>query len=391
MFDCISTTIAGLTVAPGCAAIADALAGLERLRAKIVAALVEIDRTGAWAAEGDTSLTAWLKRQGVSELDAAHLARAAVGLRHAPVTSAAYETGDLTGAQIDAVFANVRAAHRELFAEHEAELVPVLVGLSARETADAMQAWRRYADAVLDERQPRESELSLTRLPDGRRMLRGDLSPRVGRLLETALRLAQRRDLPDEPARTAVTRRADALEDICAFFLDHRDTSTSKRHRPHVHVGIDLDALQAGRPGETLDGEPVDPVEIAALACDADVRRVLWRGRSTILDFGHVTRIVPKNLARAVAERDRHCRFPGCDRPAHWSDVHHIVAWYHGGPTVLGNLILLCGRHHHLLHRQRWRIVLHDDATVTFTLPDGRIRTTRPPPRIRSPAAPAAA
>jgi predicted restriction endonuclease len=71
--------------------------------------------------------------------------------------------------------------------------------------------------------------------------------------------------------------------------------------------------------------------------------------------------------------------------------VHHIVAWYHGGPTVLGNLILLCGRHHHLLHRQRWRIVLHDDATVTFTLPDGRIRSTRPPPRIRSPAAPAAA
>ncbi len=386
MFAPVSTVIAGLSVAPGCAAVADALVGMERLRAKIVAALMEVDRSGEWATEGDTSLTAWLKRQGVSSLDAVHLARAAVGLRHAPVTAAAYETGDLTGAQIDAVFANVRAAHRDLFAEHEAELVPTLRGLPAKETADAMQAWRQYADAVLDERAPRESELSLTRLPDGRRMLRGDLSPRLGRLLATALGLAHRWDLPDEPTRTAAMRRADALADVCSFFLDHRNASTPKLQRPHLHVGIDLEALRRGLPGETLDGEPVDAAELAVLACDADVRRVLWRGRSSVLDYGHVTRIVPKNLARAVAERDRHCRFPGCDRPAHWSDVHHIVDWYHGGPTVIGNLLLLCGRHHHLLHRQRWRVDLHDDATVTFTLPDGQTRTTRPPPRIRGPA-----
>ncbi|WP_442860877.1 HNH endonuclease signature motif containing protein [Amycolatopsis sp. CA-230715] len=42
-------------------------------------------------------------------------------------------------------------------------------------------------------------------------------------------------------------------------------------------------------------------------------------------------------------------RSPEC-APRH-CEAHHVVEWAHGGLTELGNLVLLCGHHHRLLHR----------------------------------------
>ncbi|HYU62235.1 MAG TPA: HNH endonuclease signature motif containing protein, partial [Verrucomicrobiae bacterium] len=44
---------------------------------------------------------------------------------------------------------------------------------------------------------------------------------------------------------------------------------------------------------------------------------------------------------RALIARDRHCQWPGCERPASWCDGHHIVFWAHGGGDDLENLCLL--------------------------------------------------
>jgi hypothetical protein len=38
--------------------------------------------------------------------------------------------------------------------------------------------------------------------------------------------------------------------------------------------------------------------------------------RSAILDYGTTTGTIPAPLYNALVVRDRHCRFPGCDRPA---------------------------------------------------------------------------
>jgi hypothetical protein len=43
------------------------------------------------------------------------------------------------------------------------------------------------------------------------------------------------------------------------------------------------------------------------------------------------------------------CAFPGCNN-RRFVDVHHAVAWYDGGPTDLGNLVLLCRKHHRAQH-----------------------------------------
>jgi hypothetical protein len=49
-----------------------------------------------------------------------------------------------------------------------------------------------------------------------------------------------------------------------------------------------------------------------------------------------------------------------------------------GGPTVIMNLVMLCSKHHHLLHKTRWTAVLEPDGTLHITGPDGETRTTHP-------------
>jgi hypothetical protein len=86
-------------------------------------------------------------------------------------------------------------------------------------------------------------------------------------------------------------------------------------------------------------------------------------------------------MRRAVVARDRHCRFPGCDRPQSWCDAHHIVHWADGGETSLENLVLLCRRHHRLTH-QRFSIETIENRRV-FRRRDGSMlddRAGRAPP-----------
>ena len=62
--------------------------------------------------------------------------------------------------------------------------------------------------------------------------------------------------------------------------------------------------------------------------------------------------------------------------------AHHITHWADGGPTALGNLVLLCGHHHRLIHSGPWRIETTTPGDFDFHPPDGTIRPTgdRAPP-----------
>jgi Domain of unknown function (DUF222)/HNH endonuclease len=101
------------------------------------------------------------------------------------------------------------------------------------------------------------------------------------------------------------------------------------------------------------------------------------------LDIGAITETIPVHLRRAVAVRDRHCRFPGCDQPVAACQPHHIIPRSQGGPTCLTNLLTLCSFHHLIaVHRWGWGIALHPDGTVTATSPDGShtLHSHGPPP-----------
>jgi hypothetical protein len=116
---------------------------------------------------------------------------------------------------------------------------------------------------------------------------------------------------------------------IAKRFLDDQEQPPARRNRPHVNVIVTRDDLEAGRGGECSDGTVLDGPSLASLVCDSVWHRVVMAG-SVILDYGTATRTISPNLFNALVVRDRHCRFPGCDRPASWADAHHVVHAPHG-------------------------------------------------------------
>jgi hypothetical protein len=147
--------------------------------------------------------------------------------------------------------------------------------------------------------------------------------------------------------------------------------------RFQVVVHVDAGSLR-DREGESelADGTPIATETARRLACDAAIVALLERaGRP--LSVGRKTRSIPPALRRALAGRDRGCRFPGCtnDRGV---DAHHIQHWVNGGATSLENLVQLCRHHHRLLHEGGYTVT-KKGADFVFRRPDGR--QIRPLPR----------
>jgi Domain of unknown function (DUF222) len=372
--------------------LSEAFALAERLNAKLVVAVGDHDAAELWRHDGATSMTAWLRHHARrSGRDAALCTKTARRLRELPVTAAAYRDGILSGGQVQAIVVNLKDRSVGLFARHEAALVPELAGLAVHETGVAMQEWARRAEAVLGDDTDKASPqrwLHLSRILDGRRELSASFDPEGGAVIATALRLAATPDVDGEPARSPAQRRADALVDVCRRFLDHQQDRQGGRHRPHLNVITTLDDLDGRGQGRLVDGSVLDPVTVQRLACDSGIHRVITAGRSSILDYGTTTRTVPANLYNALIIRDRHCRFPGCDRSPEWTEAHHVHWATHGGATALDNLVLQCSRHHHLLHSPGWHAKLLPDATLEITDPHGHTHTSTPPNQRRAPPLP---
>jgi hypothetical protein len=382
VFEELGTAIDALDIPLDGAALA-ALVGLrDRLDAHNSDAVAAHDRARLWELDGATSMTAWLAdRAAMPRPRAAATVSRARKLTHLPVTARAWRDGTLSSSQVEAIAAHLDPDTVDLFADHEHVMVPTLVGLSVRDVAAAMGAWRECASVDRDPKPEPSSALYLSSTLCGRWRLDGNLGVETGELVATALRLAQTPDTDGEPARSVVSRRADALGDICRHFLDHQQARRGGRHRPHLNLVLDLHRYRALRSAgaASVDGTHFDRTSTDRLLCDAAIHRVLSHGRSAILDYGTTTRTIPAPLYNALVVRDRHCRFPGCDRPAAWCEGHHIHPWQAGGPTQPANLVLLCSRHHHLLHRPRWHTKLLPDTTLEVTDPTGRVRTSQPP------------
>jgi hypothetical protein len=219
----------------------------------------------------------------------------------------------------------------------------------------------------------------------------GDLDPETGETLLTALaavRDADARARAADDRRTPAQRRADALGEICRQWLDGADRPAIGGERPHVAVTVDAGALgraepaggggraPGGRVGVMSELGHVGPVPVGLakqLARDASVMRVVMSAPSEPLDVGRRTALVSPAMRRALIARDGGCRFPGCDRPPAWCDAHHVVHWADGGPTSLGNLVLLCRRHHRIVHARGGFGVAVEDGRIVFRDPAGAV------------------
>jgi hypothetical protein len=75
-----------------------------------------------------------------------------------------------------------------------------------------------------------------------------------------------------------------------------------------------------------------------------------------------------------------HCRFPGCDMPHQFVQIHHVKHWVHGGHTDRSNLIMLCGFHHRLIHNTPgWVISGNPNQRLVFANPNNKKYFSDPP------------
>ena len=226
-----------------------------------------------------------------------------------------------------------------------------------------------YADeqALLVE----ERSLSLTPCEDGGYVLGGKLDAVGGATLRTALEpLARRSDREDD--RDKSRRLADALLELAEHALDSGRVPSTGSQRTHLQVTASFETLlgHLGAPAAELEFSlPISARTVQRFACDCNLTRVLLDADSAVIDVGRSRRVVSGSTRRALNCRDRHCAWPGCDRPANWTAAHHLKHWMHGGSTDLGNLALLCHRHHWMVHEGGWQLVRDDE---------GRLLTIRP-------------
>jgi hypothetical protein len=400
---------------------------LERLEGQWLRELAGVDGRGAAGADQGTpaeSTAAWLRnRTRMGHTDAHQRVRVARALHRGPLarTARALAAGELSYQHAAALTRSTQELPAATTAAAELVLLEAARRLDPPGLRKVVGHLCEVADPDAAEQQAlrRHDRRGLWVAPtfEGMVTVDGLLDPEAGETLLTALEpLARPTTAEDE--RSAAQRNADALTELARRQLEGGRLPQSGGVRPQVTVTIDLASL-LGQPG-LLGGEggcvgPLPAETARRLACDATLTRVLVTrhphhhpvgqdgdrhtaresgdgdptgglaarlraamtllppalggARSEPLEVGRATRVVAPAQRTALTVRDGGCRFPGCDRPLAWCEAHHLRHWLHGGPTDLGNLLLLCRAHHHAVHEGGWRLHRHPDGTLTATPP----------------------
>jgi hypothetical protein len=347
---------------------------IDRLHARAARLIAQTGQTEAFRHDGYSSLTALLKhRMSLHPGEAQRMVSRANGLERAPLVALAFERGLISGAQVDALLEARCSAPPEVFAEAEGRLLQLALETPlVRELRKRLDYWLDQVardDLGADRNLVRDLR-SLTLRRDGDMIrINGWVDIEAGERLRATLE-------PGPPAqgdtRSAPARRADLLIDIM----------NGASNRPDILVHVSSDTLVGNGPGisETGHGTFLTRDEIRRLACDASLTRIIFDPDSRPLDVGRAKRLVTPALRAAVCARDLKCVFPGCDRPSHWCDVHHLHHWSEGGETSVDNLILLCRHHHVLIHEGGWRIT-GSPRSLRFFRPNGSELGVDPSPR----------
>jgi hypothetical protein len=292
-----------------------------------------------------------------------------------------------------AVLAAARTAGR-LSAEHTAVILEALAKLpdrAAREDLEAAED-RLVAEAgrfdpsvvarlgrrILDHLDPdgilrdhdwqqRVRSAALIRNRDGSGTMRACLTPEALETWQTILDpLAKPHPTgPDGPDRRSPAQRVhDALHDAGSRLLGSADLPACGGTPATVVIHMTQEQYDArtGAAGlvETEHGNLLPLGAAFRLADQASVCTVITGAKDVPLQLGRASRIATPGQTIALAARDRGCTFPACDRPAAWTQRHHVKAWQDGGLTDVDNLALVCGYHHRSFESRGWRCTMID-------------------------------
>ncbi len=157
-----------------------------------------------------------------------------------------------------------------------------------------------------------------------------------------------------------------------------------RRKRPAtLYLHLSEAALTGGSPVGRCENTrtPISVESIRAWCAHPDATVTI----KPVLDLTAHLRVdqyeLPDRLKEEIDQRNGHCVFPWCTRPASGCDHDHAVPYDHGepedpgdparGPTCSCNVAPLCRHHHRLKTHTPWRYRIIEQGVHTWTSPHG--------------------
>lgn len=359
--------------------------------AQLIRYIGEFDERQAWSGVGILSCAHWLTwRLGMGPKSAYERVRVARVLRTLPRTSVEFAAGRLSFTQIRALTRVATPQDEEVYvsiARHATggQLERLVRGLRRATKLSEESAARKDGTFV-----PAAPHVSVRYEEDGSLRLSVRVSAEDGVVVLAAIEavradldaLAGAAESPDSSAEESApdpwdppkaSRGAGFLQ-ICRSYLQERARSHPARaRRDRSRLVVQVDPLSGWV--RLPDGELLPPASAnaAGLALSGGITiSPLRRSDLQRFDAGrsrHDPGLALRELL-GVVDGER-CRFPSCSRTRKLH-AHHVRYWLAGGRTDLANLLLLCSRHHTLVHANGFLLVL-DPVTraLTVTTSDG--------------------
>ena len=329
------------------------------------------DEQAGWAEWGSLDCAKWLAwRCDLSLTTAREKVRVAHALKCLPVICDSFSTGELS-------YAKVREMTRVANRDNEKALVEFALRHTAVHVADRCRELRCGSEASIDTAQRAWANRSLRIRRDRHREMMAitiELPLDTGELVEKALDKARYDDsmsgLPDMEDACWSKRQADAFINLVTGYLsgepgEPEDKGTGNdNYTVTIHVDQSALAGKAGRSALCIES-------VRRLCCDGHAVVITEDDKGEPLSIGRKSRVIPKAISRAVRARDGHtCTFPGCTN-RRFLHCHHVRHWSLGGETGIDNLLLLCTRHHTLVHEGGFAIDKDFNDNWYFKRPDG--------------------
>ncbi|WP_394771252.1 DUF222 domain-containing protein [Lacisediminihabitans sp.] len=173
---------------------------------------------------------------------------------------------------------------------------------------------------------------------------------------------------------------ADAFFDLFRSALEVNPATMVGHRRPSVRIIVTDHAILAAADDPTRGSETarrsspssphpghgriegvLDPVSIATVErylCDTGAVPVAFDDEGQCVNVGRDQRLFTSKQRIALAVRDGGCLFVNCGRPPSYCEAHHIDFWARDrGKTNVADGVLLCRRHHLLVHNNGWEII----------------------------------
>jgi hypothetical protein len=376
--------------------------------ARLLALIAEFDRREAWGGVGLLSCAHWLAwRTGLSPGTARDRVRVARALTLLPDVRTAFSAGRLSYSQVRAITRVAAPDDQERWIEAArcstaGQLERLVRGVRRARKVDEdaadpeLAAWRTRSTRSYDD--------------DGNAVYRIVLPAEQAAVLDAALEvvraeadrlaegvvrseaagasaLAPSQDQRPQHLRLAsggsaettspqATTLAEVFVELARAALAAQTTaSPTAARKAKAELVAQVDPLSGW--GRLRDGELLPPTSLRAV-----MRTLPGRGGRARLrpvdpadlrrhDQGRRQRLPSPALRQLIGVLDgERCRFPGCTRRRKLH-AHHVRYWRDGGGTDLDNLLLLCGRHHTLVHQHGFILALAPNRRLAVTTADG--------------------